>query len=64
MLPNRKPNRSTVKPWVKLKRRIPNARPEDNIIATAESDGIFAECCSLVMPRAAKIEATKAVQSG
>lgn len=64
ILPNKKLKRSTDSPPVKLKRRIPTARPEDNIIATAESDGICVECWSFVIPRAARIEATKAVQRG
>lgn len=64
ILPNRKLKRSTEKPQAKLRRRIPIARPAVSIIATAESAGIFDERCSLVIPRAARIEAINAVQRG
>jgi hypothetical protein len=43
MLPNRKLNRSTENPPDMLNRSMPKARPEDNIMATAESAGIFVE---------------------
>ena len=64
MLPNKKDSRSREKPPDKPISIIPTASPDDSIIATAASGGIFVDCLNLVIPNDAKTETTSAVQSG
>jgi hypothetical protein len=64
ILPNRKLNKSIEKPFDKLTKTTPRARPDDSITATAESGGIFVDCLSLVIANAARIETMKAVHIG
>lgn len=64
MLPNRKLNKSTEKPFDKLIKITPNENPKDSNTAIRESEGRFVICLIFVIPMEATIDRINAVHNG
>ncbi len=64
MLPNRKLNKSTEKPFDELIKITPKAKPNDSNTAIKESEGRFVICLIFVILTEAATDRINAVHSG